>query len=163
MMLPPSPWAISWRATALGHQEGAPQVHPHHLVPHVDGQLDHRHAVHSARGGGVVHHDVDAVVLVEHVGEQLGDGLLVGDVGHHRTRAAAQLPDLRGDGVDVAPAGGLLLLGVALGWAAGAGDHDVAPGAGQLDRDGATDGPHSPGAGDHDDRAGEPAQLEGHF
>ena len=75
---------------------------------------------------------------------------------------APERPHLLGDGLDVLPAGGLLVVGVAVGRAAGAGQHDVAPGPGQLDGDRPPDRAHPAGARHDGHLVGQSGQLVRH-
>ena len=54
-------------AERAAHVEGAVEVHVDHGAPLLDGQVDHRDPVVAARRAGVVHDDVDAPELVEHL------------------------------------------------------------------------------------------------
>ena len=129
-------------------------------APLLDGEIDDRHAVVAARGTGVVHDDVDSPELVQHALRERLDRVGVGHVADDGERAAAERAHLVGDRVDVAPSGLLLVVGVALDRATGAGQHDVAPGAGELDRDGAADRAHAPRAGHHRDLVVESGEKE---
>ena len=71
-------------------------------------------------------------------------------------------PHLLGHRLDVAPPGRLLVVGVAVGRAAGAGQHDVAAGAGQLHGDRAPDRAHPAGPRHDGHLVGQSCQLVRH-
>ena len=123
------------------------------LLPQRRVEVGHRHAVVAARRAGVVDDDVDAAEALEDLVGQRVDGSDVGHVGHRGQHLDAERRALVGDRVDVPPAGGLLVVGVASRVAAGAGEHDVAAGPGQLDGDRPADRAHPARPGDHCDLA----------
>ena len=75
---------------------------------------------------------------------------------------AAERPHLLGHRLDVAPPGRLLVVGVAVGRSAGAGQHDVAAGPGQLHGDRAPDRAHPAGARHDGHLVGQSCQLVRH-
>ena len=145
----------------LAHVERAGQVDIDHDAPEFGVDLNHGHAVRAARGAGIVDHEVDAPEFVDGLRKQTLDGGVVGDIGNDGERAAAGRLHLFGDGVDIAPAGGLFVVGVVFGRAAGAGQHDVAARLGEFNGDWASDAAHPSRAGDDGDLVFETGELHG--
>ena len=159
-MLPPVTLLDQAATERAAHVEGAVQVDVDHAVPQLEIEVDDRHAVGAPRGAGVVHHDVDPAHLVDHpLGERVDRGG-IGHVAHDGQRAAAERAHLVGDRLDVAPARLLLVVGVLVGRAAGTGQHHVATGASELDRDRPADRAHAAGAGHDGDLSVESRQCE---
>ena len=128
------------------HQERADEVRLDHVAPDVDIDLRDRLAILAACGTGVVDHEVDpAEVRHRLVGQRL-DRRRVAHVADHRQRPRPGRLDLLRDRGDVAPAGRLLIVGVARRVAPRAREHDVAARLGQIDRDGPADAAHPPRA-----------------
>ena len=130
------------------------------LVPILERQIDHGHTVSAAGGAGVVDDEIDAAEVTDDTVGEGGDGVGVGDVGDEGEGGAPGGADFLRDRFDVAPAGGLFVVGVVVGGAAGAGEDDVAAGLGQLDGDGPADAAHAPRAGDNSDFAFEASEFE---
>ena len=92
-------------------------------------EVDDRLAVLAARRAGVVHDDVDAAELARSTCAASASTAPRSDTSDTSgERSPADGADLVGHRLDVAPAGRLLVVGVAIGRAAGAGEHDVAAG-----------------------------------
>jgi hypothetical protein len=129
-------------------------------VPELRVEIDDGHAVRAAGGASVVHHDVDAAHLVDDPLREQVHRVRVGHVADERERAPVECTDLVGDRLDVAPTSGDLVLGIPVAWPAGTGEHDVAPGTRELDRDGPADRAHPARAGDDRDLAVEAGERE---
>ena len=79
--------------------------------------------------------------------------MLAAHIGDERQAPRACLPDFLGDAFDVAPAGGLLVVRVAVRVASGAGQDDVGAGLGEKHSNRAPNTPHAPRTGDDRDLA----------
>ena len=146
-MAPPCPWATSCRATAREHRNAPTSLTSSTLRKRSSLRSHDGHAVCAAGERCVVDEDVDAAKgchgLPHHVVHLSG----VGDVEGEGKGALAKGAHLLGDAFDVPPPGLPLVVGERGGVSARAGEHDVAPGAGEGQGGCPANAPHTACAG----------------
>ena len=160
-MLPPSPWADHVPSERAAHVEGAVEVHVDHRAPLVDGRG--RRPARGRRRARRPRCSPRCRPGRARRCTRRASASTASGSDTSLTTGNARRPSARtsvGDRVDVAPARCLLVLGVPLGRAAGAGEDHVAAGTCELHRDRPSDRPHAPGAGDHCDLAVEPVENQ---
>ena len=96
----------------LAHVEAAVEVGIDDAAPLLDRQRRDRLPVPTARRTGVIDHEIHPAEFGDYLVSEILDGGCIGDVGNGGQRAAAQRANFIRHRVDVAPSGGLFLLGV---------------------------------------------------